>query len=102
MHLEVRVTPNHPSVLTLGTERVGSGTLVEEDLVFTVNSITLGAAAVTVTGPRGRRANGEVMPRDFDRGLALVKTPRGPGPLWRSPWTYTAATGTGCSGTAGS
>ncbi len=84
MHLEVRVTPKHPSILALGTERMGSGTLVAEDLVLTVNYITLGAAAVTVTGPRGRRATGEVVARDFDSGLALVKTPRGlglPAPL---------------------
>ncbi len=80
MHLEVRVTPKHPSILALGTERMGSGTLVAEDLVLTVNYITLGAAAVTVTGPRGRRATGEVVARDFDSGLALVKTPRGLGP----------------------
>lgn len=80
MHLEVRVTPNHPSVLTLGTERMASGTLVEEDLVLTVNYVTLGAAALTVTGPHGRRADGEVVARDFDSGLALVKTPRGLGP----------------------
>ncbi len=80
MHLEVRVTRSHPSVLTLGEERMGSGTLVGEDLVLTVNYVTLGAAAVTVTGPHGRRANGEVVARDFDSGLALVKTPRALGP----------------------
>ena len=80
MHLGVRVAPNHPSVLTLGAERMGSGTLVAEDLVLTVNYVTLGAAAVTVTGPHGRRAKGEVVARDFDSGLALVKVPRGLGP----------------------
>lgn len=80
VHLEVHVAPNHPSILTLGAERMGSGTLVGEDLVLTVNYVTLGAAAVAVTGPHGRRANGEVVARDFDSGLALVKTPRGLGP----------------------
>ncbi|MCI0370180.1 MAG: S1C family serine protease, partial [candidate division NC10 bacterium] len=80
VHLEVHVAPKHPSVLTLGTERMGSGTLVAEDMVLTVNYITLGAAAVTVTGPHGRRAKGEVVARDFDSGLALVKIPRGLGP----------------------
>ena len=80
VHLEVRVAPKHPSVTTLGAERMGSGTLVAEDLVLTVNYVTLGAAAVTVTGPHGRRAKGEVVARDFDSGLALVKIPRGLGP----------------------
>lgn len=80
MHLEVTVPASHPSVVPLGTERMGSGTLVEADLVLTVHSVTLGAAAVTVTGPHGRQATGEVVARDFDSGLALVKVPRGLGP----------------------
>jgi S1-C subfamily serine protease len=59
---------------------MGSGTLVEEDLVLTVNYVTLGAATVLVTGPHGRQVEGEVVARDFDSGLALVKIPRGLGP----------------------
>jgi len=80
VHLEVRVTPNHPSVLSLGAERMGSGTLVEEDLVLTLSVVTLGAAGLTVTGPQGRRVKGEVVAREFDSGLALVRVPRGFGP----------------------
>lgn len=80
MHLEVTVPASHRSVVPLGTERMGSGTLVEADLVLTVHSVTLGAAAVTVTGPHGRQVSGEVVARDFDSGLALVKVPRGLGP----------------------
>lgn len=80
MHLEVHVRPGHPSVVTLGDERMGSGTLVAEDLVLTVNYVTLGAATVAVTGSQGRKVKGEVVARDFDSGLALLRVARGLGP----------------------
>lgn len=78
VHLQVAVPESHPSAAVLGTERAGTGTLVDaEGLVITVNYVVLGAHTVTVTLLDGREVAGEVIAQDFHSGIALVKIPGG-------------------------
>jgi S1-C subfamily serine protease len=74
VHLEVTVPETHPSATVLGTERSGTGTLIEaEGLVVTVNYVVLGARAVKVALADGRELPGEVIAQDFPSGIAVVK-----------------------------
>ena len=48
--LTARVPSSHPSARNLGTERMGSGTIVESTgTILTVNYVVNGAEAITVT-----------------------------------------------------
>jgi len=74
VHLHVNVDAAHPSAPILGTERAGSGTLVDTaGLILTVQYIVLGASGIEVTLLDGTSAAGEVIAQDFDTGLAVVK-----------------------------
>ena len=74
VHLQVSVPDTHPSAGGLGTERAGSGVLIDEGgLVLTVNYIVLGARDVRVTTFDGREIPGEVAAQDSASGIALVQ-----------------------------
>ena len=76
--VDIRVTipENHPSTRNLGTERAGSGTIVEpEGYIITVHYVALGAESITVTLSDGSQYPGELAAQDFETGLALVKIP---------------------------
>lgn len=76
VHLRVTVPETHPSAAVLGTERAGTGTLVDPGgLVLTVNYIVLGAPSAQVTLVDGRELVGEVIAQDFATGVALLKVP---------------------------
>lgn len=76
VHLRVEVAESHPSASVLGTERAGTGTLVDPSgLVVTVNYIVLGASSAQVTLVDGRELLGEVIAQDFATGVALLKVP---------------------------
>ncbi|MBI3768566.1 MAG: serine protease [Deltaproteobacteria bacterium] len=76
VHLHVEVPDTHPSAAVLGTERAGTGTLVDPGgLVLTVNYIVLGAQSAQVTLVDGRELLGEVIAQDFATGVALLKVP---------------------------
>jgi len=76
VHLHVTVPESHASAAVLGTERAGTGTLVDgEGLLITVNYVVLGARSVEVTLADGRELLGEVIAQDFPSGIALVKIP---------------------------
>ncbi|MBI4488758.1 MAG: hypothetical protein HY694_06700, partial [Deltaproteobacteria bacterium] len=50
--VDIRVTipESHPSTRNLGSERVGSGTIVDPDgYILTVHYVLLGAESITVT-----------------------------------------------------
>src|SRR5436309_2926391 len=50
VHIQSRIPESHPSARILGTERMGSGTVVDSSgLVLTVNYVVLGAEQVRVT-----------------------------------------------------
>jgi len=70
------VPAGHPSARILGTERVGSGTLVQGDgVVLTVSYVVLGARELRVTLLDGTEFKGEVVAQDFFSGLAVLRVP---------------------------
>ncbi len=72
--LRVTVPENHPSARNLGSERTGSGTIVDPDgYILTVHYITSGADSITVTMADGDQFPGKLVGQDFESGLALVK-----------------------------
>lgn len=74
--VRVSIPENHPSTRNLGSERAGSGTIVDPDgYILTVHYVTLGAASITVTLADGEQLPGELAAQDFETGLALVKVP---------------------------
>lgn len=78
--LKVNVPETHPSAQILGTERMGSGTLIDESgHVLTVNYVILGADGIEVTCIDGTTVPGKVVAQDFHSGLAVVATGRSDG-----------------------
>lgn len=76
VHLRAAIPPTHPSAKLLGTERMGTGTLIDpEGLVLTVNYVVLGARDVRATLLDGREHIAEVLKYDFESGLGLVRIP---------------------------
>src|SRR3972149_1995748 len=76
VHIEARIPQEPPSARLLGSERMGSGAVVDADgLVLTVNYVVLGADQVTVTLLDHRSLTGQVVRHDFASGLALVRIP---------------------------
>jgi S1-C subfamily serine protease len=74
VHLRAQIPESHPSARLLGTERMGSGTVIDGDgLVLTVNYVVLGAERVRVTLPDERGYDAEVVRHDFASGLALLR-----------------------------
>jgi S1-C subfamily serine protease len=72
--LHVTIPESHPSARNLGSERVGSGTLVDPDgYILTVHYVTVGAASITVTLPDGEQYPAQVAAQDQETGLSLVK-----------------------------
>ena len=73
-HVSARIPAGHPSVEILGTERMGSGVVVDAGgLVLTVNYVVMGAKKLRVTLPEGRPASAEIVAQDFENGLALLR-----------------------------
>ena len=61
VNLHVAIPAAHPSAQILGTERMGSGTLVDPSgLIVTVNYVALGAESITVTLVDDTTASGEL------------------------------------------
>jgi S1-C subfamily serine protease len=74
VHLQAQIADTHPSARILGTERMGSGTIIDPDgLVLTVNYVVLGADTVQVTLLDQRSFTGRIVRQDFASGLALVR-----------------------------
>jgi S1-C subfamily serine protease len=74
VHVAVRVPATHPSAQILGSERLGSGVVVDAaGLILTVNYVVMGARRLRVTLPDGRRVAAEVAAQDFESGLALLR-----------------------------
>jgi S1-C subfamily serine protease len=76
-YIHTEVPTAHPSVRTLGDERVGTATVVEADgLLLTVNYVVMGGKTIEVTFERGRTQRAEIIAQDFDVGLAVVRVKR--------------------------
>lgn len=74
--LRATIPDAHPSASILGTERMGSGTLVGDgSIVLTVNYVVLGAKQVEITACDGKSLVGEVVAQDFHTGVAAVSVP---------------------------
>lgn len=74
--LRVRINSAHPSAQILGTDRMGSGTIVDASgIILTVNYVALGAEIIEVTLPDETRLAGQVIAQDFYSGLAAIKIP---------------------------
>ncbi|MGH7795274.1 MAG: S1C family serine protease [Candidatus Binatia bacterium] len=72
--LQVKIPESHPSARNLGSERVGSGTIVDPDgYILTVHYVTIGASSITVTLPDGEQYPAQVAAQDQETGLSLVK-----------------------------
>lgn len=77
-HVTVRVPARHASAAILGTDRMGSGVVVDPaGLVLTVNYVVIGARRLQVTFPDGRRVAAAVAAQDFESGLALLRVRTG-------------------------
>jgi S1-C subfamily serine protease len=77
VNLHTTVSRDHPSAAVLGSERMGSGVIVDEaGLILTVNYVVMGAQTVQVSFLEGRRQKAEVVALDFETGLALVRVKR--------------------------
>lgn len=74
--IEATVDPDHPSTQVLGTERMGTGVIVDTGgYLLTVNYVVLGANRLGVAAPDGRRFQAHVVAQDFNSGLAVLKIP---------------------------
>jgi len=72
--LKTVVPDAHPSASVLGTERLGSGVLIDpRGLILTVNYVVLGASAVSVFLFDGTTLEGKIAAQDFASGLAVVE-----------------------------
>lgn len=71
--LHVEIPGEHPSVATLGEERMGSAVLVDgQGILLTVNYVVLGGRRISATFPDGRRYPAEIVAQDFENGIAVL------------------------------
>jgi S1-C subfamily serine protease len=77
VNLHASVPRAHPSSRILGSERMGSGVIVDPSgLILTVNYVVMGAQTVEVAFIKGRRVKAEVVAQDFEIGLAVLRVKR--------------------------
>ncbi|MFQ5666851.1 MAG: S1C family serine protease [Candidatus Binatia bacterium] len=75
--LRAEVKETHPSARILGTERLGSGVVVDSaGLILTVNYIVLGAQSVEVWLLDDTPVTGRVVAQDFASGIAVIEIDR--------------------------
>jgi S1-C subfamily serine protease len=78
--IRAQIPRDRPSAATLGTDRWGSGVLIDpEGLALTVGYVVLEAPALEVVLADGRTVSGRVVGHDFESGLAVIRL-AGPGP----------------------
>ncbi len=74
VNIHTLVKHNHPTASILGTERAGSGTLIDADgHILTVSYVVLGAEELTVTLQQGEEARAQVVYIDYESGMALIQ-----------------------------
>ena len=71
------VTPQrHPSARILGTERTGSGSVIDaEGHILTVGYVVMGARTIEITLPDQQQYPATVLFQDFESGMAILQTP---------------------------
>jgi S1-C subfamily serine protease len=76
--IHVTVPQHHPSAVVLGTERMGSGAIVDPaGYILTVNYIAIGASTIQVTLLDDNQYEAEIAAQDFASGIAVLKIPEG-------------------------
>ncbi|MGH7818954.1 MAG: hypothetical protein ACREQ9_04200, partial [Candidatus Binatia bacterium] len=74
VELKAKIPDDHPSSAILGSERMGTGTIVDRGgLVLTVNYVVIGATSVEVTLFDGRTVVAGVASQDYSSGLAVLR-----------------------------
>ena len=74
VNIHAVVPRDHPSVAILGSERMGTGVVVDASgLILTVNYVVMGAQTIQVSFAKGRRVRAEMVAQDFEVGLALIR-----------------------------
>jgi S1-C subfamily serine protease len=77
VNIQTTVARDHSSVPILGTERMGSGVVVDPGgLILTVNYAVMGGQTMQVSFLRGRRVRAEIVAQDFEVGVALLRIKR--------------------------
>jgi len=72
--LKAEIPDAHPSAQILGTERLGSGVVVDAaGLILTVNYVVLGAKSIEVTLLDDTMVEAKIVAQDFASGLAVVE-----------------------------
>ena len=71
------VTPQrHPSARILGTERTGSGAIIDDEgHILTVGYVVMGARTIEVTLPDQQQYPATLLFQDFESGMAILQTP---------------------------
>jgi S1-C subfamily serine protease len=71
------VTPQrHPSARLLGTERTGSGAVIDaEGHILTVGYVVMGARTIEITLPNQQQYPATLLFQDFESGMAILQTP---------------------------
>jgi S1-C subfamily serine protease len=77
VNLHVTVPRDHTSARVMGTERTGSGVIVDPaGLILTVNYVVMGASSIQVAFTEGRRVKAEIVAQDYEVGLAVIRVKR--------------------------
>ena len=71
------VTPQrHPSARILGTERTGSGAVIDaEGHILTVGYIVMGARTIEITLPNQQQYPASLLFQDLESGMAILQSP---------------------------
>ena len=73
--LSAEIPPDAMTAQTLGTDRAGSGVLIDEHgLVLTIGYLVSEATTVTIKTARSETAAGEVVAYDYESGFGLIRT----------------------------
>jgi len=65
----------HPSARILGTERMGSGAIIDADgHILTVGYVVMGARTIEITLPDQRQFPATLVCQDFESGIAILQT----------------------------
>jgi len=77
VYIYTTVSKEHPSTRILGSQRLGSGVVVDPaGLILTVNYVVMGGQTIYVMFQKGRRVKAEIVAQDFEIGLALIRVNR--------------------------
>lgn len=71
--IKATIPGGHASAPILGTERMGSGTIIDDGLVLTANYVPVGAERIEVAFFDNRTGGAELVAQDFYSGLAVLQ-----------------------------